>query len=129
VVVDDDLCISDCSIFWDASDFIMCEVEDHVGANCDTFFALCKEMQLLWQGRDPQVFQGWVIHEFRVLGGGLLCDWMNGAIADLFDIDIMLESACGGSEVLGDCVPWRIVECQVDYMIEGMHGNTGGSSG
>ncbi len=54
---------------------------------------------------------------------------MNDAIADLFDIDIMLKSVCGGSEVLGDCVTGRIVECQVDYMIEGMHGNADGSSG
>jgi len=54
---------------------------------------------------------------------------MNNAIADFFDIDVMLKSACGGCEVLGDCVTRRIVECQVDYMVEGMHGNAGGSSG
>ena len=46
-VVDDNLCVRDHSIFWDASDFIMREVEDCVGANRDTFFALCKAMQLL----------------------------------------------------------------------------------
>ncbi len=46
-VVDDNSCISDRSIFWDVSDFIVREVEDRVGANRDTFFALCKAMQLL----------------------------------------------------------------------------------
>ena len=54
---------------------------------------------------------------------------MNDAIADLFNIDVMLKSVCGGSEVLGDCAIGWIVECQVDYMAEGMHGNAGGSSG
>ena len=54
---------------------------------------------------------------------------MHNTIADLFDIDIMLESFCAGSEVLGDCVPGRIFECQVNYMMQGMHGNAGGSSG
>ena len=43
-VVDDYLCVRDCSIFRDASDFIMREVEDCVGATRDTFFALCKVM-------------------------------------------------------------------------------------
>ena len=41
---------------------------------------------------------------------------MNNAIADFFDIDVMLKSVCGGCEVLGDCVTRQIVECQVDYM-------------
>ena len=54
---------------------------------------------------------------------------MNDAITDLFDIDVMLKSVCGGSEVLGGCVSGWIVECQVDYIVEGMHGNAGGSSG
>jgi hypothetical protein len=36
--------IRDHYIFQDASDFIMREVEDYVGANRDTFFALCKAM-------------------------------------------------------------------------------------
>ena len=54
---------------------------------------------------------------------------MNDAITDLFDIDVMLKSVHGGSEVLGDCVTWWIVERQVDYMVEGMHGKAGGSSG
>ncbi len=35
------------SIFRDVSDFIVREVEDCVGANRDTFFSLCKAMQLL----------------------------------------------------------------------------------
>jgi hypothetical protein len=47
VVIDDNSCISDRSIFRDVSDFIVREVEDRVGANHDTFFALCKAMQLL----------------------------------------------------------------------------------
>jgi hypothetical protein len=46
-VVDDNSCVRDHSIFRDASDFIVREVEDRVGANRDTFFALCKAMQLL----------------------------------------------------------------------------------
>ena len=46
-VVDDNLCVHDRSIFRDASDFIVCEVEDCVGANLDIIFALCKAMQLL----------------------------------------------------------------------------------
>jgi len=54
---------------------------------------------------------------------------MNNAIADFFDIGVMLKSVWGGCEVLGDCVTRWIVECQVDYMEEGMHGNAGGSSG
>ncbi len=54
---------------------------------------------------------------------------MNDAIADLFDIYVMLKSVCGGSEVPGDCVTGRIVECQVDYMVESMYGNAGGSPG
>jgi hypothetical protein len=54
---------------------------------------------------------------------------MNDAIADLFGIDVMLKSIHIGSEVLGDCVTGWIVERQVDYMVEGMYGNTGGSSG
>jgi hypothetical protein len=54
---------------------------------------------------------------------------MNDAIADLFDIDVMLKSVYGGSEVPGDCVTRRIVECQVDYMVESMYGNAGGSPG
>ena len=54
---------------------------------------------------------------------------MNNAIADFFDIDVMLKSVCGGCEVLGDCVTRRIVGCKVDYTVEGMQGNAGGSSG
>jgi hypothetical protein len=54
---------------------------------------------------------------------------MNGAIADLFDIDVVLESVRGGNKVLGDCVSGGIVERQVDYMVEGMHGNAGGVPG
>ncbi len=54
---------------------------------------------------------------------------MHNAITDLFDIDVMLKSVCGGSEARGDCVIGWIVERQVDYMVEGMHGNAGGSLG
>ena len=54
---------------------------------------------------------------------------MNNAIADLFNVDVMLKSVRGGSEVLGDCVTRWIVECQVDYIVEGMDGNAGGSFG
>jgi hypothetical protein len=43
-VVDDNLCVRDRFIRQDASDFIMREVEDCVGTNRDTFFALCKAM-------------------------------------------------------------------------------------
>ena len=51
---------------------------------------------------------------------------MNDAIADLFDIDVVLESVRGNDKVLGDRVTGGIVERQVDYMVEGMHGNAGG---
>jgi hypothetical protein len=54
---------------------------------------------------------------------------MHDAITDLFDIDVMLKSVRGGSQGLEDCVTGRIVEHQVDYMVEGMHGYAGGSSG
>ena len=54
---------------------------------------------------------------------------MNDTIAALFDIDVMLISVRGGSEVLGDCVTGWIVERQVDHMVEGMHGNADGSLG
>ncbi len=54
---------------------------------------------------------------------------MHDTITDLFYIDVMLKSVLGGGEVLGDCVTGWIVERQVDYMIEGMHGNDGGSPG
>ena len=52
---------------------------------------------------------------------------MPDTISDLFNIGVMLKSVHGGGEVLGDCVTGWIVECQVDYMVEGMHGNAGGS--
>ncbi len=54
---------------------------------------------------------------------------MHDAITDLFDIDVMLKCVRGGSQVLGDCVTGWIAERQVDYMVEGMHGNAGGSLG
>ncbi len=54
---------------------------------------------------------------------------MNDAIADVFDIDVVLESARGDDKVPGDRVSGRIVERQVDYMVEGMHGNAGGVPG
>ena len=54
---------------------------------------------------------------------------MNDTIADLFDIDVLSKSVRGGSEVLGDCVTGWIVECQVNHMVEDMHGNAGGSLG
>ncbi len=44
VVVDDNSCVREHFIFRDVSDFIMREVEDCVGANRDTVFALCKAM-------------------------------------------------------------------------------------
>ncbi len=56
-VADDNTCICDSLIFWDASDFSMGEVEDCVGANSDTFFSLGKAMQFLGHSRNPQVFQ------------------------------------------------------------------------
>ena len=46
-VVDDNSSVCDSSIFQDASDFIMGEVENRVGANLTTFFSLRKGMQLL----------------------------------------------------------------------------------
>ena len=54
---------------------------------------------------------------------------MNDAIADLVDIDVVLESVHGDDYVLGDRVTGGIVERQVDYMVEGMHGNAGGVPG
>ena len=54
---------------------------------------------------------------------------MHNTITDLFDIDVMLKSVCGGSQDLEDCVTGWIVERQVDYMVEGMHGNAGRSLG
>ena len=54
---------------------------------------------------------------------------MNDTIADLVDIDVVLESVSGDDKVLGDCVTGGIVERQVDYMVEGMHGNAGGVPG
>ncbi len=50
---------------------------------------------------------------------------MDDAIADLFDIDVVLESVRSDNKVLGDCVTGGIVERQVDYMVEGMHGTAG----
>jgi hypothetical protein len=43
---------------------------------------------------------------------------MNDAIADLFDIDVVMKSVRGDDKVLGDCVSGGIVERQVDYMVE-----------
>jgi len=54
---------------------------------------------------------------------------MNDAIADLFDIDVVMESVHGNDKVLGDRVTGGIVERQVDYMVEGMHGSAGGVPG
>ena len=54
---------------------------------------------------------------------------MNDAIADLVDIDVVLESVRGDDKVLGDRVTGGIVERQVDYMVEGMQGNAGGVPG
>ncbi len=128
-MVDDNSCVCASSIFQDASDYIVGEVENHVGANRANFFSLRKAMQLLRHSRYPQVFQSWVIHELCLLGDSFLRDWMNNAIADLFNVDVMLKYVRGGSEVLGDCVTRWIVECQVDYIVEGMDGNAGGSFG
>jgi hypothetical protein len=41
-VVDDDSCVCGGTIFWDVPDFIMCEIENSIGANRDTFFPLGK---------------------------------------------------------------------------------------
>jgi hypothetical protein len=54
---------------------------------------------------------------------------MNDAIADLFNIDVVLESVRGDDKVLGDRLTGENVERQVDYMVEGMHGNAGGVPG
>ena len=54
---------------------------------------------------------------------------MNDTIADLVDIDVVLESVRGDAKVLGDRLTGGIVERQVDYMVEGMHGNAGGVPG
>ena len=54
---------------------------------------------------------------------------MNDAIADLVDIDVVLESVRGDDKFLGDRVTGGIVERQVDDMVEGMHGNAGGVPG
>ena len=54
---------------------------------------------------------------------------MYDAIADVFDVDVVLESVRGDDKVLGDRISGRIVERQVDYMVEGMHGNAGGVPG
>ncbi len=54
---------------------------------------------------------------------------MNDAIADLFNIDVVLESVHGDDKALEDRVTGGIVERQVDYMVEGIHGNAGGVPG
>ena len=54
---------------------------------------------------------------------------MNDAIADLLDIDAVLEYVRGDDKVIGDRVTKGIVEHQVDYMVESMHGNAGGVFG
>jgi hypothetical protein len=82
VVVNDNLCLCDSSIIWDASDFSIGEVENHFGANRDTFFSLGKAIQLLRHSRNPQVFQSRVVHELCVLGG-FFHDWMDNTITDL----------------------------------------------
>ncbi len=82
---------------------------------------------MTWQG--PTDLSKLVIHELCVLGDGLLRDRMNDAIADLFDIDVVLESVRGNDKVFGDRVTGGIVERQVDYMVENMHGNAGGVPG
>ncbi len=46
-LADDNLCIHDSLIFWDAFDFSMGKVKKCVGTNCDTFFSLGQAMQLL----------------------------------------------------------------------------------
>ncbi len=43
-VVDDNSCIRESTIFWDASDISMGEIENCISANCDTFFPLGKAM-------------------------------------------------------------------------------------
>jgi hypothetical protein len=46
-VFHDNLCIHDNSIFRDAPDFSVGEIENSVGVNCDTFFFLGKAIQFL----------------------------------------------------------------------------------
>ncbi len=41
-VVDDNSCVREGTVFRDAPDIIMCEIENCIGANCDTFFPLGK---------------------------------------------------------------------------------------
>jgi hypothetical protein len=43
-VVNDNSCVHDGTIFWDMPDFIMCEIENCIDANRDTFFPLGKAM-------------------------------------------------------------------------------------
>ncbi len=68
-----------------------CEVENCVGANSDTFFSLGKAMQFFRHIRNPYVFQSWIIHELCVLGDHFCCDWMDNAIVDFFNVDVMLK--------------------------------------
>ncbi len=91
-VVDDDSCVCDCTIFWDAPpDFIMCQIENCTGANRDTFFPLGKVMQFLGHSRKPQAFQSWVTHELCVLGDYFFSDGMDDTVEDLFNVDVMLK--------------------------------------
>jgi hypothetical protein len=91
MMVNDNLCIRDSSIFWDATDFSMGKIENCVCANSDTFFSLEEGMQFFRHSRNPQVFQSWVVHELFVLGDCFFCDQMDNAIADLFNVDVMLK--------------------------------------
>ncbi len=43
-VVNDNLCIRDSTIFWDAPDFSMGKIGNCIGANSDAFFSLGKAM-------------------------------------------------------------------------------------
>ena len=45
-VVDNNLCVRDRSIFQDASDFVVREIENRVCADRYTFFSLCQAVQL-----------------------------------------------------------------------------------
>ncbi len=67
---------------------------NRVGANSDTLFSLGKAMQFLGHSRNPQVFQSWVVHELCVFGDCFFCDWMDDAIEDLFNVDVVLKPIC-----------------------------------
>jgi hypothetical protein len=48
---------------------------------------------------------------------------MDSTILDLFNVDVMLKPVRWVIEFCGDGVTGQTVQCQVDYMVEGMDGN------